>query len=158
MVKTSILGVKNARLRKIFRLALIDFATKLLGTRKNLTITAKFLNYKETDKILGDCEIVDFAERPRYPREFRLNIDNAQSLRMQLRTLAHEMVHVKQFATNELYDYTLATNHTRFRDEIYEHSVIRYKEQPWEIEALTSEVPLVRAFLKEHKIKLKDYV
>lgn len=158
MIKVSVRGVKNPRLRKMFRLALTDFATSLVGVRKNLTVTANFTNYKETDKILGDCEILDYNERPRFPREFKVNVDNAQSLRMQLRTLAHEMVHVKQFAINELFDYWCYPNHTRWRDTVIDSKLVRYKDQPWEIEARQLEVPLVRTFLKEHNIRLKNYV
>ena len=157
MVKTSIRGVKNPRLRKLFKLALDDFATRLVGKRKNLHVTVKFSNYRETSKMLGDCEILDYTERLRFPREFKINIDNVQSLRLQLRTLAHEMVHVKQFALNELYDYSIKPDHTRWRDDIFDVKAIKYKDQPWEVEAYGMEVGLVREFLKEHKIRLKDY-
>jgi len=107
--------------------------------------------------MLGDCEILDYNERLRFPREFKINIDNVQSLRLQLRTLAHEMVHVKQFAKNELYDYSIKADHTRWRDDVFDVKAVKYKDQPWEVEAYGMEVGLVREFLKEHKIKLKDY-
>lgn len=63
--------------------------------------------------------------------------------------LAHEFVHVKQFATQELtwtkeYDMTPSTR--KFWNGV-EMTDVPYAERPWEIEAEARELDLTKAFL-----------
>jgi hypothetical protein len=56
-----------------------------------------------------------------------------------LKLLAHEMVHVKQYLTNQLFDYSNGT-HSRFEGKLYSLPTSKtmdweYFNSPWEIEA-----------------------
>lgn len=153
MYRISIHGLKNRKLRGLMRQAASYFIEELIGSRPNLKVKFKFSGLKAKCGVLGECSTLDEGYRP---RNFTINIDDAQTLRMQLRTIAHELVHVKQYARNEMYEYV--SQHTRWRNTVVDESKTRYKDLPWEREAYSMEVPLVRKFLKEHKIKLKEYV
>ena len=68
--------------------------------------------------------------------------------------LAHELTHVKQYMTNELFDYT--SGDVRFKDERFsiekydfENSHDDYYNSPWEIEAFGREWGLYKRFKLE---------
>jgi hypothetical protein len=64
-----------------------------------------------------------------------------------LKCLAHEMVHIKQYAYSETND-TL----TRWKGEKVDSDVMDYWVQPWEIEAYGREVGLFRKFVVQEKL------
>ena len=70
-------------------------------------------------------------------RTFQLEIDKTQSLRGLLETIAHEMVHVKQYARGEL----SADKHV-WMGKTYDPEEINYWDLPWEIEAHGREIGL----------------
>lgn len=70
-------------------------------------------------------------------------------------TFLHELVHIKQYAKNELYDYNVIGDerkHVRFKDKIYEDKMdeneteLEYLYQPWEVEARGMEEALMIEF------------
>lgn len=71
-----------------------------------------------------------------------------------LMTLAHEMVHVKQYATGELYDYKANTK-ARWHGEVLETEEIDYWVQPWEIEAWGRETGLYLYYKNHQTEKVK---
>ena len=154
MHRISIRGVKNAKIRSLFRKAINHFLEEILGSRLLVYIEFKFSGIKKLCNVFGECEVVDTGYSP---RNFIIEVDNEQSLKMQLRTIVHELIHVKQYARNEMYDYVNSGARTRWRDSVVDLTKVDYEDFPWEIEAHASELPFVRKFLKEHKIRLKDY-
>ena len=73
---------------------MVEFCAKTLMPRmKNLDIT---VNLCKPDGALGYCLELNNN------REFEIEIDREQPLRKLLETVAHEMVHVKQYARREL--------------------------------------------------------
>ena len=62
-------------------------------------------------------------------------MDSAVSLRNLLINLAHEMVHVKQWAKGEMYEYSRTPSLVRFKKSVYDMNDIDYYDYPWEIEA-----------------------
>ena len=64
------------------------------------------------------------------PRHFLLEILRNQTEKEILRTIAHEMVHVKQFAYNEMNEEC-----TMWMNRAFDYDNTPYHEQPWEIEA-----------------------
>lgn len=56
-------------------------------------------------------------------------------MRDPMETLIHELIHVKQYANNQLFDYV--DGHSKFEGWIYKRteSVEEYWDSPWEIEA-----------------------
>ena len=85
------------------------------------------------------------------PREFTITIEKGMSKRETLITLAHEMVHVKQYATGELRDYMSSSKLQRWRDEKRDWSQVEYWDLPWEIEAYGRERGLYVRFVDHLK-------
>jgi hypothetical protein len=71
--------------------------------------------------------------------------------------LAHELVHVKQYLNNEMFDY--ADGKSRFRGEIFPEgksdSDEVYFNSPWEIEAYGREQGMYKMFKKKYDNALK---
>lgn len=135
--------------QRIFKKAAKWIAQKLVGDRMQIALNIYF---RKLDGYTGFCE---WMEEPFNPRQFRIIVASNQNYREQLRTLSHELVHLKQYATNELYDYQTAGNKTRWRGRILDSEKTPYRKQPWEKEAYSRQTPLLFEFLKDNKIKLK---
>lgn len=121
---------------KYFHLKLAaDWAIKKLMPRQdNLHIHIKFRRMKEW----GMCEPI-FWERS--PKEFYVDIKSDLTLKSATRVLFHELVHVRQYATNKLRD---VKGKTMWLKE--DHSDTEYVDQPWEIEASTLEDELFNLY------------
>ena len=77
------------------------------------------------------------------PREFDIEVDYKLSMRQILETIAHEMVHVKQYARNEMCDAdNPSTNKTSWKSNSVCTKSTEYWDLPWEIEAHGREVGL----------------
>jgi hypothetical protein len=70
-------------------------------------------------------------------RTFEIEIDRTLSQRKLLETLAHEMVHVKQYARRELHPV-----HQTWCGKTYNPDKVSYWDLPWEIEAHGREIGL----------------
>ena len=86
----------------------------------------------QKDNVAGDCIWEDSRTRP---REFTIRVDSSQSLQIMLETVAHEIVHVKQFARSELQDLSTDINICKWQGSIVKCSAVDYYDLPWEIEA-----------------------
>lgn len=85
------------------------------------------------------------------PREFTITIERGMSARNTLITLAHEMVHLKQYATGELRDYMSCARVHRWRDQKRDWGDVEYWDLPWEIEAYGRERGLYLRFVEHVK-------
>ncbi len=115
-------------------------AEKLMSSRlrKGLTVHIKIAtNLLAREGIYGDCIWNDDNTRP---KEFIIRADRSMRQRRLLETVAHEMVHVKQFATGELKDYLINSNLSKYRGLQYDKRKLDYYDYPWEIEAHGREV------------------
>ena len=74
-------------------------------------------------------------------REVELEIDSRLTLRTMLETVAHEMVHVKQYARREMNDFAFKEVHYKWKGKLVPEST-DYWDLPWEIEANGREVGL----------------
>lgn len=81
----------------------------------------------------GDCIWED--DTCTRPREFLIRIDSSLSKQEMLETVAHEMVHVKQYARGELKDFARSIKLCKWKGEKMEWEKMNYYDQPWEIEA-----------------------
>ena len=117
------------KLSKEQKLAIKHFANKLISKQmqKNVTIRVIFTKYQS---MLGETEIMDYNAKGE-PREFALilqkNIDKNETLK----TLAHEMVHVKQYLYKELNEQMTFWKKKKVSEEQYAN----YCDRPWEKEA-----------------------
>ena len=93
----------NKKVRKVVEQAAWYYAEKLMGKRLlgSLEIT---INLKKDLLIKEGNEGSAIWEDDGYrSREFSIELDTTVKIRNLLITLAHEMVHVKQWAKNEMY-------------------------------------------------------
>ena len=87
----------------------------------------------EKDGVSGDCIWED--ESCNRPREFTVRVNSSQSLQDILSTVAHEMVHVKQYARGELKDFSRTIKLCKWQGKTVDVDSIDYYDHPWEIEA-----------------------
>ena len=109
--------------------SMVEFCIKTLMPRmRTLDITVRLKNTKDA---MGYCLEGDTN------REFEIEIDKKQTLRKMLETVAHEMVHVKQFARRGLHPHN-----DDWYGKTYNPKKVSYWDLPWEIEAHGREVGL----------------
>jgi hypothetical protein len=118
--------------------SLVHYCADKLKIKDSVVIDVEFSRtlYKE-DGILGE---VDFDDSNHKPKEFTITVDSTGSKRRMMETIAHEMVHVKQYSKGELVDLS-RSNSTRWQNNIIDKST-NYWDLPWEIEAHGKELGL----------------
>jgi len=137
------------KVRKDIELATWYYAEKLMGTRlmAGLEITInlkKALLNKEGNE--GTAIWEDDGYRP---KEFTINLDTTVNFRNLLINLAHEMVHVKQWAKDEMYEYMNTMGMVRFKGERIHLEETDYWDYPWEIEAYGRQLGLFIRFCED---------
>ena len=121
----------NKALRKLVESATWFYAEKLMGKRlmAGLEITIKLkknLLSKEGNE--GSAIWEDDGYRP---KEFTIELDTTVKIRNLLITLAHEMVHIKQWARDEMYEYMNVAGMVRFKGEKVHMVITDYWDYPW---------------------------
>lgn len=120
--------------------SIAEFCVKKLMPRiQNLNVVIKLKDLK--GDAYGYCLAVnEDGERLDRPRLFEVEVHKKMPLRKVLMTVAHEMVHVKQYARGELYQGVRVNKH-RWQGKWISDNV-KYWDQPWEIEAHGREIGL----------------
>ena len=118
--------------------SLVHYCADKLKIKDSVVIDIEFSKslYKE-DGLLGE---VDFDDSNHNPKEFTITVDSTGSKRRMMETIAHEMVHVKQYSKGELVDLS-RSNSTRWQNNIIDKNT-NYWDLPWEIEAHGKELGL----------------
>ena len=147
---------------KIALYAMTEFAMSRLvpsnRLRKNISIDVHLKHHAEG----GEAMMSEYAN-PRRPREFKVIVDHHRAEiddygrkrsdtewgHNILKTLAHELVHVKQYVMGEL---KCTTHGMVYKRTIYSpETIFDYFETPYEIEAYGREVGLLVNFLAKWK-------
>lgn len=141
-MKLSIRGKNNKISKKEVRYMLNFFGKILLGKRlcKNISIT---LDFKSIAPAFWGLSSPVYDER--YSRDFSIIIDPKLSKVKQIATIAHEMVHVMQFAKGQ-FDLLHGDEYRWMGKKV---TIKSYKKMPWETEARRSESYLSH-FYREH--------
>lgn len=116
------------------RAATVFFSDKLLQRlSKNVFIDLKLREglYKRTGHF-GEAMWTD--DEARNHREFEVDVDAGLGPVFLFRTLAHEMVHVRQWARNQLID-TRYGNYQKWNGFLINEKLVAYQDLPWEREA-----------------------
>ena len=125
------------------------YAEKLMGKR---LMNALEININ-LDRTLGKKFNMEgsaiWEDEGRSHREFTIELDATMSIRNILITLAHEMVHVKQWAKDEMYEYYNTPNMVRFKGEKMYQNEVDYWDYPWEIEAFGRQLGLFVRFCND---------
>jgi hypothetical protein len=142
------------RKRQLVAEAAYFFKDKLMPRMKTLEIDIHLCpHYEKKTTSSGDCI---WEDTNRYSREFTINLDSSNDDWM-VRTLAHEMVHVKQWARGEMQDIydddDGSPKRTRWKSKFINIKNIPYEQWPWEKEALRVETRAYNAWLEHVKTK-----
>ena len=116
---------------------------------KSLSIDIKF---RKLEDAWGICDYDEhYTNRP---KEFTIYIDRRLvSEKDVIMTVAHEMVHVWQYATGKFKDYAGPAH--RYDDHIYDAN-ISYRDMPWEIEARRLERVLFKLWKNNKYTKMEQ--
>jgi len=128
--------------------SLAHFCVKKLMPRKKyleVDITIK-RNLEENDGL--SAGVIDTDDT----NTFEMDIESSMTLRKKLLSVAHEMVHVKQFTRGELKHADTLTA-KRWLGKTYNES--NYWDCPWEIEAYGRELGLFTMWVEKFDIKGK---
>ena len=132
--------------------SMVNFCiAKLMPRMKNLDVTVRLKDL--TNKhAYGFCMADPEGEATRSdrPREFDIEVHSKMKLRKVLETVAHEMVHVKQYARGELYQGVRIAKH-RWQGK-YVSNRMSYWDTPWEIEAHGREAGLFVQWAEKNKL------
>jgi len=118
--------------------------------RKRKLAVAIFMKRKllAEEGIYASCYQIDLND---VGCDYTILMDSNQDEKTIIGSLAHEMVHVKQFARKELSilngDYCAKWKGVKFSDDV------EYEDMPWEIEANNFESQLTPAFFKNRIYK-----
>jgi hypothetical protein len=141
LINTFDCGPRNT---KILEEAARFFAAQLMDPRmvRNIEIDLEIVNKLD---VQGECISEDDCKNPRY---FTIRL-RKQKLDEMVKTLAHEMVHVKQYAKNELSKQMRLSRGglgvgSKWHGEWWNPKAKEddYWDSPWEIEAYGREVGL----------------
>jgi hypothetical protein len=143
-------NIKNCnKTNKKIILEAIKFYDSILFSNKNneLTVSIHFIsNYIEKSGLIAQCCCSQTHINPKY---FTITIEKKQTISAIVKTLAHEITHVKQFATSKL---KYRKTHKAYLWNNIKHKTIDieyedYLNLPWEVEANVMEIILYNLFL-----------
>lgn len=144
MIITFHRGSKNKR-KQTKDLCLFTAYKLMPRMAPKLTVEFEFVtNLFKREGIFGDCA---YYEGDKNPRDFVVRVDPGIGDFDRLKTVSHEMVHVKQIARGELREL-VKTPYYRFHRQYY-HKNTDYFDRPWEIEAHGREEGLVVRWLQQ---------
>lgn len=107
------------------------------GAYHNLHLTVEVIDgLLESEGVSGDC-LPEDDFRSQY---FDIRLDYGSDSDLIARTLVHELVHVKQYATGELRQFS--NGRYRYKREVFPRDYA-YHLRPWEIEASSLERQLL---------------
>ena len=127
------------------------YGRKLLGERiyHNIELILDFKDPDVGNDLYGFC-LYHPDEGPL--KKFTISLNPNLSKKACLTALAHEMVHLKQYAKGELKDYARVKS-IKWKGQVYDEDRIDYWDHPWEIEAYGRERGLYVRFIEYKKIK-----
>ena len=139
----------NKEMRRLINMAIPYYLTKLElsdSIRKDLVIII-FIRHDESR---GSCEHEISRKSPRV-FDIILNPHEETSI---FQTLAHELVHLVQFATGRLKMFTTVCRWNGVKWKAARNEMGDYYDSPWEIEGFGREEGLYIRFLLDHENEL----
>lgn len=142
-MNVSIEGCKNPVMEaEIYRAA--HFFGRALLSHQMLPYIDLEVVMRTTITDLGTCDVTHYNDWYK-PRFFVIELRRNRSFKTTISTLAHEMVHLKQFAKGEL-----AVMQDRWHKTFIDTDVVPYAELPWEIEASSMEHVLYKMYVNQY--------
>ena len=120
--------ILTGRFKRQQLMAIYYFASRLISKQMLRNVEIKVSFKKDMDCAHGMVLVEDYNLSNK-PRSFIIEVNKNDSDEEKLKTLAHEMVHIKQYVKGELNECQTVWRGTKIETEL------EYDEQPWEIEA-----------------------
>lgn len=149
-MKVSVSGKNEVLSKKHIRFIVKLFGEIILSPQMNKHIILKVCNVNLNSTTWGYCGPSDPEEKK--PRTFEILLNPKLSKTNQIRTLAHEMMHLKQMSCGEMKIYD--NGNYKWNGEILKEEDVNYYDAPWEKEAILNEDFL----LKEYKKSVKGMI
>jgi hypothetical protein len=132
--------IDDESLRPVVEEAVQFAITSILPRIRNLDIAIEMYEF-EGDEVYecGFCTRED-------SRQFLFEIASNQSVESIVRTIIHEMVHVRQYVYGQLKQKHSKESGLRIYWTGEDYSEVRYSDQPWEIEAYELEETLYQQY------------
>jgi len=141
-MNVEIKGCKDPILEEELIKASHFFAEELL-THQMLPHISLHISMRSTMRDLGTCSVTHYNSWYK-PRTFQIELRRHRSFKTTLTTLAHEMVHLKQYAKGEIGIFL-----DKWHKQKIDTTAIPYEELPWEIEANFYEIMLYKLYQEE---------
>jgi hypothetical protein len=139
--------------------SLADFVLDKFFTqnrKKKLHIDIVFVkDLFKNNNTYANCVWEDDYKRP---NEFTIQMDPDQRIQLLLNSLAHELVHVKQWAKGEYYELVSKPKVYKFNGKLVDTQKVDYWDTPWEIEAHGRAIGLVVQWVRKAKLTDKNLV
>jgi hypothetical protein len=145
-MKLSIVGCPDKeRFRPYVKRAILFYAQELLTAKmmENIFIKVKF--NRDIGEVYGYASVEERTDAGK-ARSFLIEMNPKIGGRNILKSLGHEMVHIKQYAYSETDDTLTRWKGTRVAENL------DYWIQPWEVEAYGMESGLFRKFVVQEKL------
>lgn len=144
-MKLRIVNCPDKNFKPFVERALLFYGQNLISKRllDNINLKVKF---NPNLDVHGFASVEDYNNSGK-PREFLIEVHSWIGAKEILKTLAHEMVHVKQFAYMETNDSL-----TRWKGMKIDSENVDYYEHPWEIEAYGMDAGLFTKFVTKEKL------
>lgn len=129
-----------------------------LGSRlaNNITLTIKISDELKNSAIFGSVIWEDNNHRP---REFDMDLCNFIKDRMLYRVLAHEIVHIRQYATGDLKDLAAHADYCKWKNKMIKaegRGSGSYFDLPWEVEARRDQEIILSEWKKSYGYHFKQ--
>lgn len=149
-MKVYITGKAEKITNREIREAVFFYLRQLLGESMSKKITLDVVIEKDLLKTYEMYASISPLEAEPRPKHYEMEIDGKLSKKQFLVSLAHEMIHLKQFAKDQMKDLE-SKQMTRWMGEYYNEEQIDYWARPWEKEAHEMESLLYESFVSRKK-------
>jgi hypothetical protein len=151
MINIRIYNCPDKKERAKVRKAAMYFIEQLMPNKRRLDIRIFIKkDLLKNEKMSGSCTTEDFDVNKRH-YDFTIHIDDALNFKDRLSILAHELTHVKQYATGQLQFDSKNPHMSIWEGKKYDETKIPYDKQPWEKDAVKHEVSLLKSLNKIEK-------
>ncbi len=135
---------KNRELGVILKETTKLFIRELMPRKRRLFIRIQVIDkLLENEGVDGDCLADDCPEKGKH-YEFIIRLNNNPDRQLILTTLAHEMAHVRQYATGTLRFFSGDSEISIWNGIKVDSRLVEYDQLPWEIDAVKTEKELTR--------------
>lgn len=140
-------GIPDNVSRSLCKEAIRFYGKELLGKRlaNNIKI---FLVFEELPNVVN--ALCQWNDDNHLCRSFVIILNKKMNKKTTFIALAHEMVHVKQYARGELKDY-LRSDKVKWRNKVFRLDKVEYWSSPWEVEAYKKDKILYEKFKQRNK-------